>query len=157
MQIRPTLSKDISDLGTVLEGTGLFPPEMLPTMVEPYLSGGTSEDLWLTCEDGGTAIGFCYAAPEQLADGTWNMLAVAVLPARQSEGVGAALVDELETILCGGGQRLLIADTSGTDVYRRTRAFYRKDGYTEEARIRDFWAPGDDKVTFWKRLESRSL
>jgi hypothetical protein len=46
----------------------------------------------------------------------------------------------------------LIADTSGTDDFAPTRAFYRKNGYAEEARIRDFWAKGDDKVVFWTAL-----
>jgi energy-coupling factor transporter ATP-binding protein EcfA2 len=47
---------------------------------------------------------------------------------------------------------LLLADTSGTAAFSRTRAFYREIGYLEEARIRDFWADGDDKVVFSKRL-----
>jgi ribosomal protein S18 acetylase RimI-like enzyme len=90
--------------------------------------------------------------PEALTDGTWNMLAIAVLPARQGEGRGGALVARLEAILRDRGQRVLIADTSGTDAFARTRAFYRVNGYAEEARIRDFWAEGDDKVVFWKSL-----
>ncbi|MEO1249198.1 MAG: GNAT family N-acetyltransferase, partial [Pseudomonadota bacterium] len=30
--------------------------------------------------------------------------------------------------------------------------FYRRCGYVEEARIRDFWSAGDDKIVFWKAL-----
>ena len=46
----------------------------------------------------------------------------------------------------------MIVDTSGTEAFAETRAFYRKNGYTEEARIRDYWADGDDKITFRKPL-----
>ena len=47
----------------------------------------------------------------------------------------------------------MIADTSGADEFAQTREFYRKNDYSEEARIRDFWAEGDDKVIFWKSLK----
>ena len=41
----------------------------------------------------------------------------------------------------------------GTELFPAdTREFYHKSGYTEEARIRDFWAAGDDKIVFWKAL-----
>lgn len=31
-------------------------------------------------------------------------------------------------------------------------AFYTRRGFVEEARIRDFYGPGDHRVTFWKDL-----
>lgn len=111
-----------------------------------------TKDVWLTCEMDGTAIGFCYAAPEQLAEGTWNMFAIAVLPEKQGQGVGGAMVKEFESNLRQHAHRVLLADTSGADEFQQTRTFYRKNGYSEEARIRDFWAEGDDKVVFWKSL-----
>ena len=46
----------------------------------------------------------------------------------------------------------MIVDTSGTDDFAMTRKFYSQNGYEEEARIRDFWADGDDKVIFRKAL-----
>jgi ribosomal protein S18 acetylase RimI-like enzyme len=150
--IRATTPADIPALKRVLDETGLFPSEMLPDMLSGFLSGKGREDVWLSCESEGHAIGFCYAVPEALADGTWNMLAVAVLPESQSKGAGAALVAALESHLVGLGHRVLIAETSGTSEFKQSRAFYRKNGYSEEARIRDFWAPGDDKVVFWKSL-----
>lgn len=153
MKIRPTESDDVPDLKLVLDATGLFPSEMLPDMLGGFLSEESSEDLWLTCVAEGKAIGFCYVVPETLTDGTWNMLAIAVLPSQQGSGVGAAIVRQLEAGLRERGQRLLIVETSGKDEFAPTRAFYRKNGYREEARIRDFWAAGDDKIVFWKSLK----
>ena len=152
MIVRPTRRDDIGDLKRVLDATGLFPSEMLPEMLEPFLSDDGATDIWLTCESDGSAIGFCFAAPEALADGTWNMLALAVLPSEQGRGSGGAIVDRLESDLRERGQRVLIADTSGADAFAPTRAFYRGRGYAEEARVRDFWAAGDDKIVYWKSL-----
>ncbi len=152
MEIRSTKKKDISALQEVLVATELFPAEMLPHMINDFLSDKESSDIWLTCETDNRAVGFCYAVPEEFAEGTWNMLAIAVLPASQGGGCGGALVRELEARLKKRGQRVLIVDTSSKDEFRMTREFYRKNGYDEEARIRDFWASGDDKVIFWKSL-----
>lgn len=152
MLIRTTEENDVAGLARVLDETGLFPSEYLPGMLNGFLSEEDSTDAWLTCESDGQPVGFCYAAPEAMTEGSWNMLAIAVLPGKQGNGAGAAIVAELESRLRASGQRVLIADTSGTDEFTRTREFYRKNGYTEEARIRDFWAAGDDKVVFWKAL-----
>jgi ribosomal protein S18 acetylase RimI-like enzyme len=121
-----------------------------------YLSSGESHDVWLTYELEGEAAGFCFAVPEKLTDGTWNMLAIAVHPAHQGRGAGSALVKRLETTLIMRSQSVLIADTSGAPEFKLTREFYGKNGYTEEARIRDFWAAGNDKVVFWKLLSQSS-
>lgn len=152
MKIRLTKQDDIAALKDVLNGTELFPSEMLPDMVGGFLSDGKSSDIWLTCEASGQAVGFSYAVPEELAEGAWNMLAIAILPIEQGKGFGGALAKHLEAELKKRGQRILIADTSGADEFAQTREFYRKNGYSEEARIRDFWAAGDDKVVFWKSL-----
>ncbi|WP_237215930.1 GNAT family N-acetyltransferase [Ruegeria lacuscaerulensis] len=143
---------DVAALQEVLNGTELFPSEMLPDMVNSFLSDEESSEIWLACEVDGNPVGFCYAVPEELAEGAWNMLAIAVLPTQQGGGLGSAISRHLETELKERGQRILIVDTSGTEEFKQTREFYRKNGYTEEARIRDFWATGDDKIVFWKSL-----
>lgn len=152
VKIRPTKREDIAALREVLDHTRLFPAGMLPDMMAGHLSEEKSEEVWLTCEIYGRAVGFCYAVPEELTEGTWNMLAIAVLPREQGNGCGGAIIRRLEAELTERGQRILIVDTSGKDAFARTREFYRKNGYTQEARIRDFWAPGDDKIVFWKSL-----
>lgn len=150
MKIHPTQSADVPALQRVLEDTGLFPAEMLPDMISPFIAASNGEERWLTCLDENQAIGLCYARAEPFTDGTWNMLALGVLAAKQGRGAGSALVQQLEADLSADGHRLLIVDTSGTPDFAGARAFYCKNGYAEEARIRDYWAPGDDKVTFRK-------
>ena len=152
MIVKLTKQHDLAALQLVLDGTGLFPSEMLPDMLGEFLAGETTEEIWLTCEQEGEAIGFCFAVPEQLAEGTWNMRAIAVLPSVQRGGAGRLMVATLEEKLRAAGHRVLIADTSGTAEFELTRRFYQKNGYHEEARIRDFWAAGDDKVIYWKAL-----
>ena len=152
MTIRPLQSGDLSALQRVLHGTDLFPADLLPELTAGYLSGDGEPELWFTLCDGCEPTGFCYAAPEMLTEGTWNMRAIAVLPAHQARGGGSALVAHLETELAHQGARIVIADTSGVVAFAPVRAFYRRNGYDEEARIRDFWAAGDDKVTFRKSL-----
>lgn len=152
LNINPTKAGDLPALRDILDATALFTSEMLPEFIAGFLSEDPSEDLWLTCEKDGKAIGFCYAKPEEMTDGTWNMLAIAVMPAHQGTALGAALMRALETALKTQGARILIVDTSGTDDFALTRKFYQKNGYTQEARIRDFWAEGDDKIIFHKAL-----
>ncbi|WP_174825550.1 GNAT family N-acetyltransferase [Ruegeria sp. HKCCD9179] len=149
--IKATSTDDIAGLQAVLDGTELFPSEMLAEMLAPYLRGET-EAFWLTCHRNGEAVGLCYTVPEDLADGAWNMLALAVRPDLQGKRLGAVLVRAAEQRLKDKGQRILIVDTSGTDGFALTRQFYAQNGYEEEARIRDFWAEGDDKVIFRKAL-----
>ena len=149
--IAPLAQTDLAELQNVVSATGLFPVEMLPEMTAAAFAG---EDpaLWLVAHIEGAAVGFAYTVPEDFADGTWNMLALAVAPRLQGRGVGAALVAATENKLREDGQRILIVDTSGMDAFARTRVFYAQCGYDREARIRDFWAEGDDKVTFRKAL-----
>ncbi|UWR16841.1 GNAT family N-acetyltransferase [Sulfitobacter sp. M368] len=151
LTITPTRADDIPALGQILDQTELFPPEMLKEMLMPALDG-SHPALWLTAHLDGSAIGFSYTEPEMLAEGAWNMLAIAIAPDHQGKGHGADLVRATEAQLRQNAQRLLIVETSGLAAYAATRRFYDTAGYDQEARIRDFWADGDDKVIFRKRL-----
>jgi hypothetical protein len=47
---------------------------------------------------------------------------------------------------------LLCLETSSQGGYVRTRYFYEQAGYVEESCIRDFYKPGDDRLTYVKRF-----
>lgn len=148
---RPLSRADLPALAGVLEATGLFPAGLLEGMAQPWFAAPDGA-VWLVAEGADGVCGFCHAVPEALTDGTWNLLALAVHPAAQGRGVAAALVTAAEAALRGNGARLCIVDTAGTPDYAVARRLYVRLGYREEARLRDFWAEGVDKVTFVKRL-----
>ena len=78
------------------------------------------------------------------------LLLVAVHPGRQGKGIGAALIAAVEQAIAARGARILLVETSGLPDFARTRAFYPRCGFAEEARIRDFYRAGEDKVVFRK-------
>jgi ribosomal protein S18 acetylase RimI-like enzyme len=85
----------------------------------------------------------------------WNLYFIAVHPSQQGNGIGGTLTNHVERHLQQAGPdtaQVLIVETSSTDQYARTREFYPKQGYVEEARIRRFYGPDDDKVVYWKPL-----
>ena len=149
--IRPTLPEDVPALKTLIDALGLFPGEMLDDMMADYFTNPDSRDCWLTDDEDGP-VGIAYYAPERLTEGTWNLYLIAIQANRQGQGRGAAMMRYVEQALREGGERLLLVETSGLPSYEYQRAFYRRCGYTEEARIRDFYQAGEDKVVFWKTL-----
>ncbi|CAH1001498.1 hypothetical protein LEM8419_02401 [Neolewinella maritima] len=87
-----------------------------------------------------------------MTEGTYNIYLIAVHPSMQGRGIGSRLMTYVENALRQTGQRILLVETSGLAVFARTRSLSHKLAYTEEARIREFYAAGEDKVVFWKKL-----
>jgi ribosomal protein S18 acetylase RimI-like enzyme len=50
------------------------------------------------------------------------------------------------------GAKHVYADTSSSDRYAGTRGFYQRMGFHEEARLADFYGPGDGKIIYVKPL-----
>ena len=148
--VRPAEARDVETIGWLAEATDLFPAEMLGGMIAGYLDGSHA-DIWLVADDEGV-VAFAFCEPERMADGAWNLLAIGVSPGRQGQGVGAAMLGYLEGRLAKADARILIVETLGTEAFRKTRDFYLKNGFEEEARIRDFYEEGGDKVVFWKQM-----
>jgi GNAT superfamily N-acetyltransferase len=142
---------DLSAVSSILDETELFPSEMLTEMAEPFLSEA-EPDIWLTACECHRVLGFAYCEPERMTVGTYNLLAIAVDPDRQSDGIGQLIVTAVEQAVSDLGGRVLLVETSSLPKYERTRSFYRQLGYDREAVIREFYAEGEDKIVFWKHL-----
>ena len=149
--IRSSIPGDLSAAKGIIDAVQLFPSEFLDGMFCANSNDVEPSEFWLTFDDGSPAA-IAYCAPEAMADGTWNLLLIAVHPDRQSEGIGAQIMSFVEEKLSAEGARVLLVETSGTDDFIRTRAFYSKLGYNEEARIREYYGVGDDKIVFHKYL-----
>lgn len=151
IDVRPMVRDDLPAIAPILDATGLFPAEMLADMAAPFLAGDAPH-IWLTASIDGRRCGFSYCEPERATDGTFNLLAIAVMPEDHGKGIGSMLVAALEARLRAQAARVLIVETSALDEYADTWAFYRARGFVEEARIRDFYSEGEHKIVFWKHL-----
>ena len=153
--IRPATSDDKKALIAIAEAIGLFSSqelEELDSMLAEYFDSDLGGDrFWIVYYDGGP-VGVAYCAPEPYTYGTWNLYFIAVHPDCQGKGVGTKLLRYVEQVLAERGERVLLVETSGLPNFERTRAFYRKHGYDEEARIREFYRAGEDKIIFRKAL-----
>ncbi len=150
--IRPSRVDDLPALKTVIDANELFPSEMLDEMMSDYFDDQNSSELWLTDQDKDAPVAIAYCAPERMTEGTWNLYLIAVHPDHQGQGRGTAMVTHVEKILAERGERILLVETSGLESFEQTRAFYHKCGYEQEARIRDFYQAGEDKIIFRKSL-----
>ncbi len=150
--IEATVRGDLIGFKEIIDDTGLFDSILLDEMIAPFLNGADVLDRWLTARGDDKPLGLAYYAPEPMTEGTWNLLLIAVAPTSQKLGIGSALVRRVERELAESGVRILLVETSGLPAFEKTRAFYRGIGFDEEARIRDFYQAGEDKVVFRKVL-----
>jgi ribosomal protein S18 acetylase RimI-like enzyme len=100
----------------------------------------------------GNVAGYVLFGPVPATDGNFDLYWIAVDPAAQGSGVGQRLMEHVEEQVRGRGGRMVCLETSSQGGYSRTRSFYEKAGYTLESRIRDFYRPGDDRLTYVKRF-----
>lgn len=124
-------------------------------MLSGFFAGELKEHRWLVVTDGQHVVAAAYYAPEPFSDRMWNLYFLATAPSAHGTGAGSMLISAVEDELRTRGEpsaRTLIVDTSSTDDYEPARAFYYQHHFVEEARVREFYGPGDHKVTFWKSL-----
>lgn len=141
---------DAAAVGELVRATGFFNEEEIAIAIELVETEGY---LFFFAEDDAGLVGYsCYGAvPATKA--SFDLYWIAVHPRAQRSGVGRTLMRETEeTIRARGGAKVWV-ETSGREEYAPTRAFYQRCGYRVAAVLDDFYAPGDAKVIFERRLD----
>lgn len=155
LRVTPPSTDDRDAVLATVRAADLPPPEAVVDIgpdLDEFLRGTAGAGRWWVSAAGPVVAGVAYAASERMTDGTWNLLMLAVRPDHQGRGVGTALVRAIEADLRAAPARLLVIDTSGLALFADQRRFHTRLGYTEQARIPDFFEAGDDKVVFTKHL-----
>jgi len=154
--IRTTAPEDREAILDLLEKTGFFPDfelEVAREVLDDALAGKDGGHYRsLTALRDGRVLGWACLGPTPCAVGTWDFYWLGVHPEAQGQGVGARLVRACEACARALDGRLLVAETAGREHYRPTRRFYLAQGFQEAARVRDFYAVGDDKVIYVRAL-----
>jgi len=146
--------KKIRDL---LLSTGFFYDHEIKVAVEimelAYRKGENSSGYhFVIAENENKVLGFsCFgAAPCTVA--SYDLYWLAVYKDSMNRGLGGKILSHTESIISGKGGVNIWVETSSRSTYSPTRAFYKKKGYMIQAELPDFYAPGDNKVIFLKKV-----
>lgn len=153
--MRTVVPADTPALVALSCSSGLFLPDeadAITGMMDEYHATNASSGQMHVWDEGGTPVGVVYFAPRPFADRVWELLMIAVDGPRHRQGVGSKMLLAVEEAVRAAGGRLLLIETSSKSSFERTRLFYRKHGYAEVAHIPDYFADGDGKASFVKRL-----
>jgi ribosomal protein S18 acetylase RimI-like enzyme len=151
----PIAPRHEEELAALLQRIPSFTPDEVACAREVFGSAaasGNREYVALVALSGGHVVGAVAYGQTPMTVGTYDLYWIACEPALQRRGVGGALLRAVEADLHRRGGRLVRVETSGTEAYQATRAFYERFGYRETARLADFYRPGDDLVVFTRRL-----
>ena len=157
MKIRPLVGKDRAALLSVLIKTRSFTSaeiDVAMELIDIVLKDPIQKDYHVYCmvDVQDQAIGYICYGPTPMAQGTFDLYWIAVDPDFQGQRVGSTLLNFLGEVLEAEGGRLILADTSTIPHYEKTQKFYLKNGFQEVARIPDYYHPGNDRITFCRRL-----
>jgi ribosomal protein S18 acetylase RimI-like enzyme len=157
MEIRKILQeKDIDNVRSIAASTGFFREDEMEVAVElvqeALARGSDSGYFFLFAEQGGQTLGFACFGPTPCTVGSWDLYWIAVRNEFRGQGIGKRLLAKAEHAVGESGGRKLFIETSSGETYLPTREFYIRSGYQEEARIKDFYRDGDDKLIYSHRI-----
>ena len=157
--IRNARKDDLAAIAEVAQSTQMFLGEELEhfvAMLEGHFEPGAEDGASLLVTTDGEApdspvMGAAYFAPEMMAQGVMNLLFIGVLASARKRGHGQSLLNAFEQEVATSGSRLAIIETASDAMFAPAWALYRSSGYSQEAKIRDFYDDGLDKLVFRKR------
>ena len=155
LRFEPTDS-DCTAIRRIVDSTGLFrPPEVdvAVELVEARLAKGIASGYEFTfAEKAGSVLGYACFGHNSMTVASYDLYWICVDKTLHGRGVGKQLLEAVEQRVRElGGQRLYI-ETSTRPDYVATRGFYLRCGYTLEAELADYYAPGDGKAIFVKAI-----
>jgi aminoglycoside 6'-N-acetyltransferase I len=155
-RIRPLRPADRGALLALLRATQVFSEDEIVVameLIDAVLEHPEQRDYIIFVHEEGDAVqGYYCVGPTPATASTYDLYWIAVDPAVHGKGVGTALNEHAEVLIRSLGGRLIMVETSSRKEYDPTRAFYRRRGYEELARVRDYYRPADDLVIFGKYL-----
>lgn len=147
---------DVENVRRIVESTGFFHADEIDIaaeLVQERLAKGLESGYFFLFADwDGLPIGYSCYGPIAATACSYDLYWIAVHHEFRGKGIGKVILKRSEEAIAGLGGRRIYIETSSTEHYQSTRAFYLKCGYTQEAVLEDFYRPGDSKVIYCKAV-----
>jgi acetoin utilization deacetylase AcuC-like enzyme/GNAT superfamily N-acetyltransferase len=157
IQLRYELQpEDPGRIRHLVEITGFFSQEEIDVAEElpqeRLARGAASGYHFVMAEQYGRLVGYASYGQISCTVSSYDLYWIAVHPDIQGKGLGQRLLQETERLIRDAGGSRIYVDTSQRLQYASTRAFYENAGYRLDAVLKEFYAPGDNKVIYCKAL-----
>ncbi len=140
----------------LVESTGVFSPveiDVAVELIDDRIQRGQASDYHFVFADiDGRTVGYTCYGPIALTAASFDLYWIAVDKTLQGRKIGRLLLDRTEQLIRAAGGRQVYIETSNRGQYAPTRGFYLRCGYAQAALLKDFYADGDDKVIYERRL-----
>lgn len=147
---------DIKSIHDIVESTKFFYDHEIEIAVELVTErlnqGEVSGYYFVFAEVDGVTTAYSCFGPISMSKTSFDLYWIATHNDFRGKGIGKKLLDETYKQASAMGCKIIIAETSGLPHYAPTRAFYNTTEFTLEARLRDFYDIGDDKLFYSKRI-----
>jgi GNAT superfamily N-acetyltransferase len=151
--IKGISSGDRKGIEEILRSSGFFYEFEIETALEiaddTLAKGGYS---WMIMKDEDGVVAFANYGKNAFSTHSWDLYWIAVHENSRHKRLGKALLKAIEDDVRNSGAAILWIETSGRPLYAPTEAFYQRNGYTLQASLKDFYAPGDPKQIYSKVL-----
>lgn len=153
---KETKQSDLADFQEVLKSSGFFYDyeiEAAEDFLKYQLEDGDESGIhYFMAEDNGKLVGFICFGHDSCTVSTWLLYWMAVHADYRCKGIGKALLQKFEDYVASKGGKKICGETSGRELYKPTRDFYVRNGYSLAAEIPDYYSKGDSRVTIVKDL-----
>ena len=149
---------DVEAIRNLTEKSGVFSTEEVNVagelVAEAALKGEKKSGYsFVFLEEAGEIVGYTCFGRIPLTESSYDLYWIVVEKAHQKKGVAAQLLSVTEKVVKTAGGTQLYAETSSRKDYASAHAFYKKSGFTQSSRQKDFYSVEDDKITFVKLLK----
>jgi acetoin utilization deacetylase AcuC-like enzyme/GNAT superfamily N-acetyltransferase len=152
------MAHDVGRVRSLVTSTGFFSAaevDIAGELVTERLTKGIRSGYhFVLAERGPALVAYACYGPIDGTDGSFDLYWIAVAPEEQGKGLGGQVYARAEAAMRRAGAKRIYADTSSSDRYAPTRGFYQQQGFAEQARLPDFYGPGDGKVVYVKTLDA---
>ncbi|MDY0290093.1 MAG: GNAT family N-acetyltransferase [Sphaerochaeta sp.] len=145
---------DIESIALILGSSGFFNPQEQSvgvSLVRERLEQGEACDYFFQfAEHKGNLRGYTCFGPIPGTKSSYDLYWIAVDTACRGQGVGTLLLRQTEQEIARRGGTRIYIETSSSALYVPTRSFYLHNGYHLEAELKEYYAPGDNKLIYVK-------
>ncbi len=153
--------RDQQSVMDVAASSGFFSAEeveMAGSLVEERLRDGEPSGYFFVFAEpdapGAALAGFACYGPAGYAPDWVDLYWIAVRGEARGEGIGSRLLAAVEDRVRRAWAVTLVVETSSRKQYAPTRAFYEQRGFGLIAMMKSFYAPGEHKMIYAKRLDA---